>query len=65
MSLNDFILIPLQTILGDFSKEQDKFVEQKKEKKKQQEAAVAPWVGYSDEEELKIQILALSKVCIF
>ncbi|KAK3704585.1 hypothetical protein RRG08_033625 [Elysia crispata] len=50
-----------KTILGDFSKEQDKFVEQKKEKKKQQEAAVAPWVGYSDEEELKIQILALSK----
>ncbi|GFO33407.1 hypothetical protein PoB_005991200 [Plakobranchus ocellatus] len=50
-----------KTILGDFSKEQDKFVEQKKEKRKQQEAAVAPWVGYSDEDELKTQILALSK----
>ncbi|GFS08726.1 synapse-associated protein 1 [Elysia marginata] len=50
-----------KTILGDFSKEQDKFVEQKKEKKKQQEAAVAPWVGYSDEDELKTKILALSK----
>ena len=57
-----FVSTCLQTILGDFSKEQDKFVEQKKEKKKQQEAAVAPWVGYSDEEELKTQILALSKV---
>ncbi|XP_059140642.1 synapse-associated protein 1-like isoform X2 [Physella acuta] len=50
-----------RTILGDFTREQDKFVEEKREKAKQQEAAVAPWVGYNDEEELKTQILALSQ----
>ncbi|XP_012944112.1 synapse-associated protein 1 [Aplysia californica] len=50
-----------KTILGDFSKEQDKFVEAKKEKVKQEEAAVSPWVGYNDEENLKTQILALSQ----
>lgn len=32
------------------------------EKKKQSEAAVPPWVGYNEEETMKTQILALSKV---
>ncbi|XP_013094070.1 synapse-associated protein 1-like isoform X3 [Biomphalaria glabrata] len=50
-----------KTILGDFTREQDKFVEEKKEKVKQQEAALAPWVGYGDEEVLKTEILALSQ----
>lgn len=49
-----------KTILGDFSREQDKFVAEKKEQKKQQEAAVAPWIGYNEEDSMKTQILALS-----
>lgn len=51
-----------QTLLGEFSKEQDKFVTEKKEKKNKSEAAVPPWVGYNEEEQMKAQILALSKV---
>nr|XP_022291898.1 synapse-associated protein 1-like isoform X1 [Crassostrea virginica] len=50
-----------KTFLGDFSKEQEKFVTEKKEKSKQAEAAVPPWVGYNEEESMKAQILALSK----
>ncbi|BFZ09761.1 hypothetical protein BsWGS_12799 [Bradybaena similaris] len=50
-----------KTMLGEFTREQDKFVEEKREKAKGEEAAVAPWVGYNDEEELKTQILALSQ----
>ena len=55
-------LFYLQTILGEFSKEQDKFVTENTEKKKKSEVGVAPWVGYNEEEEMKKQILALSKV---
>lgn len=50
-----------KTILGDFSREQEKFVSTNRERKKQSEAAVAPWVGYNEEEAMKTQILALSK----
>ncbi|XP_064617781.1 synapse-associated protein 1-like [Liolophura sinensis] len=50
-----------KTLLGEFSKEQDKFVTEKKEKKNKSEAAVPPWVGYNEEEQMKAQILALSK----
>jgi len=50
-----------KTILGDFSREQEKFVTGNRDKKKQSEAAVAPWVGYNEEETMKTQILALSK----
>lgn len=49
-----------KTILGDFHKEQNKFVGDNKEKHAKEEAAVAPWVGYNDEENLKTQIMALS-----
>ncbi|XP_076445130.1 synapse-associated protein 1-like isoform X2 [Babylonia areolata] len=49
-----------KTLLGDFSREQDKFLAEKKEQKKQEEAAVAPWIGYNEEETMKTQILALS-----
>jgi hypothetical protein len=51
-----------QTILGDFAREQDKFIAEHRDKKKQSEAAVPPWVGYNEEEAMKAQILALSKV---
>ncbi|CAH1798808.1 unnamed protein product [Owenia fusiformis] len=50
-----------KTILGEFSKEQDKFVSENRERKKQSEAAVPPWVGYNEEETMKSQILALSQ----
>ncbi|KAK7500101.1 hypothetical protein BaRGS_00008648, partial [Batillaria attramentaria] len=48
------------TLLGDFTREQDKFVAEKQENKKLEEAAVPPWVGYNEEEAMKSQILALS-----
>ncbi|XP_033867217.3 synapse-associated protein 1-like [Acipenser ruthenus] len=47
-----------KTILGDFQKEQEKFVFEKNAKKT--DAAVPPWVGYSEEETIQQQILALS-----
>ncbi|XP_040892337.1 synapse-associated protein 1-like isoform X2 [Toxotes jaculatrix] len=46
-----------KTFLGDFQKEQEKFVQEKKAKKS---AAVPPWVGYNEEETIQQQILALS-----
>ncbi|XP_022100449.1 synapse-associated protein 1-like isoform X1 [Acanthaster planci] len=48
-----------KTIVGDFKKEQDKFVKEKHSKRA--EAAVPPWVGYNEEEQMKEQILALSQ----
>uniref|UniRef100_A0A8C7X0A3 Synapse-associated protein 1 n=1 Tax=Oryzias sinensis TaxID=183150 RepID=A0A8C7X0A3_9TELE len=47
-----------KTFLGDFQKEQEKFVQEKKARKS--EAAVPPWVGYNEEETIQQQILALS-----
>ncbi|XP_063810012.1 synapse-associated protein 1 [Pseudophryne corroboree] len=47
-----------KTIIGDFQKEQEKFVQEKNVKKT--EVAVPPWVGYSEEETIQQQILALS-----
>ncbi|KAG7236213.1 hypothetical protein INR49_001247 [Caranx melampygus] len=47
-----------KTFLGDFQKEQEKFVQEKKAKKS--EVAVPPWVGYNEEETIQQQILALS-----
>lgn len=47
-----------KTILGDFQKEQERFVQEKKARKS--EAAVPPWVGYNEEETIQQQILALS-----
>ncbi|KAK7878394.1 hypothetical protein WMY93_031024 [Mugilogobius chulae] len=47
-----------KTILGDFHKEQEKFVQEKRAK--QCTAAVPPWVGYNDEDSVQQQILALS-----
>ncbi|KAM9357972.1 synapse-associated protein 1-like [Symphorus nematophorus] len=47
-----------KTILGDFQKEQERFVQEQKAKKS--DAAVPPWVGYNEEETIQQQILALS-----
>ncbi|XP_034533505.1 synapse-associated protein 1-like [Notolabrus celidotus] len=47
-----------KTILGDFQKEQDKFVQE--QKARVSGAAVPPWVGYNEEETIQQQILALS-----
>ncbi|XP_034505074.1 synapse-associated protein 1 isoform X2 [Ailuropoda melanoleuca] len=47
-----------KTIIGDFQKEQKKFVEEQHTKKS--EAAVPPWVDSNDEEIIQQQILALS-----
>ncbi|XP_029985311.1 synapse-associated protein 1-like isoform X1 [Sphaeramia orbicularis] len=47
-----------KTFLGDFQKEQEKFVQEKKAKRS--EAAVPPWIGYNEEETIQQQILALS-----
>ncbi|XP_007568528.1 synapse-associated protein 1-like isoform X1 [Poecilia formosa] len=53
--LNEFID---KTILGDFQKEQDKFVLERKTKKIG--VPVPPWVGYDEEDLIQEQILALS-----
>lgn len=47
-----------KTIIGDFQKEQEKFVQEKHTRKT--DSAVPPWVGYSEEETIQQQILALS-----
>ncbi|KAF4096249.1 synapse-associated protein 1 [Onychostoma macrolepis] len=47
-----------KTILGDFQKEQEKFVQEKNARKT--DAAVPPWVGYNEEETIQQQMLALS-----
>ncbi|KAM8744618.1 synapse-associated protein 1-like [Acanthopagrus schlegelii] len=47
-----------KTILGDFQKEQERFVQENKARKPG--AAVPPWVGYNGEETIQQQILALS-----
>nr|XP_020016207.1 synapse-associated protein 1-like [Castor canadensis] len=51
-----------KTIIGDFQKEQKKFLEEQQTKKS--EAAVPPWVDSNDEETIQQQILALSAVSI-
>uniref|UniRef100_A0A8C4QGC3 Synapse associated protein 1 n=1 Tax=Eptatretus burgeri TaxID=7764 RepID=A0A8C4QGC3_EPTBU len=47
-----------KTIIGEFQKEQDKFTKEKQKNKG--EEAVLPWVGYTDEDSIRQQILALS-----
>lgn len=47
-----------KTILGDFQKEQERFVQEKNARKT--DAAVPPWVGYNEEETIQQQMLALS-----
>ncbi|CAF1143957.1 unnamed protein product [Rotaria sordida] len=50
-----------KTIIGNFTKEQDKFLTDKRIKQRREESAVLPWIGYEQEEEMKKQILALSQ----
>ncbi|XP_033003248.1 synapse-associated protein 1 [Lacerta agilis] len=47
-----------KTIIGDFQKEQKKFVQEQQTKKS--EAAMPPWVDSNEEETIQQQILALS-----
>ncbi|XP_038572515.1 synapse-associated protein 1-like isoform X1 [Micropterus salmoides] len=47
-----------KTILGDFQKEQERFVQERKARNSGE--AVPPWVGYNEEETMQQQILALS-----
>jgi hypothetical protein len=55
-------VIEENSILGNFTKEQDTFLTEKHAKQRVEETAVPPWVGYEEEEEMKKQILALSQV---
>lgn len=50
----------LQNLLGDFNKEQEAFIKDKLSKGS--EAAVPPWVGCPNEENLKEECLSLSTV---
>ncbi|CAF1575903.1 unnamed protein product [Rotaria sp. Silwood1] len=50
-----------KTIIGNFTKEQEKFLIDKNIKQRHEETAVLPWIGYEQEEEMKKQILALSQ----
>jgi hypothetical protein len=50
-----------KSFLGHFTKEQDKFLTEKRTQLIREEIAVPPWVGYQEEEEMKKQILALSQ----
>jgi hypothetical protein len=51
-----------KSFLGNFTKEQDKFLTEKRTQQIREEASVPPWVGYHEEEETKKRILALSQV---
>lgn len=53
-----------KSFLGQFTKEHDKFLTEKRTQQRREEVAVPPWVGYIEEEEMKQQILALSQVCL-
>ena len=45
--------------MNQFQAEQEKFA---REKRRLRDAAVPPWVGYNEEEQMKTQILELSAV---
>lgn len=47
-----------QTIIGEFERENERFVKEKHSKRTEDPAP--PWVGYHEEEEMKTQILSLS-----
>lgn len=56
------IIISLfQSLLGEFNKEQEAFIKDK-QGKTGDSAAVPPWVGWPNEENLKEECLALSTV---
>lgn len=45
--------------MNQFQEEQEKFT---RERRRLRDAAVPPWVGYNEEEQMKAQILELSAV---
>lgn len=53
-------VIEKKTLIGDFSKENEKFINEKKNQKRKEDTMIPPWVGYHEEEKMKEQILALS-----
>lgn len=53
-------VIEKKTLIGEFSKENEKFINEKKEQKRKEDTMIPPWVGYNEEEKMKEQILALS-----
>lgn len=54
-------VIEKKTIIGDFNKENEKFVNEKKVQQRREDSALPPWVGYNEEDILKEQILELSQ----
>jgi len=50
-----------KSLIGNFTKEHEKFLTEKRTQKRHEETAVLPWIGYKQEEEMEQQILALSK----
>lgn len=54
-------VIEKTSIIGEFTKENEKFVNDKKNQQRKEEAALPPWVGYNEEDKLKEQILELSQ----
>ena len=55
-------IVQEKTMIGTFTKEQNKFLEEKRTKLGQEDSPSPPWIGHSNEEEMKNEILALSKV---
>ena len=53
----------MQMLMAD-AKDDDGVNTNGSELKKTPEPAVAPWIGYNEEETMKTQILALSKVVV-
>lgn len=54
-------VIEKKTFIGDFTNENEKFVNEKKVQQRREDAALPPWVGYHEEDILKDQILELSQ----
>lgn len=50
----------LQSILGEFNKEQEAFI--KDQSGKSSDAGSLPWIGHQNEEKIKEEILSLSAV---
>lgn len=63
--VSSFFNVNFQTIIGDFSKENEKFVNEKKNQQRKEDAAVPPWVGLNEEDRIKEEIMALSSVILF
>lgn len=55
-------MVEEKTFLGNLSKEQEKFIREKRSEKKQEENVLPPWSGHVDEEHVKEEVLKLSQV---